>query len=187
MKLPLRELVEGRYFKPEEKFEPGFVVTAHSFKVFKANIWGNVVRKYVNDAGSFAVIELDDFSDVMQLHFFRDSVPLVEGINEGMRVEAIGRLRPDRNGEIALVPELIQEISPEKELVKRLENLKSLKELKPLSEKELSELKEKTSEVKREALEEKEGEEELVVEKNFVGLDESKELDEFKNKLEDLL
>jgi len=187
LKLCLNELVEGKYFKSGNKFEPGFVVSKHGFQAFKANVWGNVIRTYVNPEATLAIIELDDFSDVMQLFFFNENALMADGIKEGMRVEAIGRLRMDRNDEIGLVPELIQEISPERELLKRLENIKSLRELKPLSEAELAGLKEEKAENKIEAPKEEAGEE-LVVEKNFVELNEkNKELERFKNKLEDLL
>ncbi|MBI5884658.1 hypothetical protein HZB89_01020 [archaeon] len=137
LRLPLRELVNGRYFKPAEQFSPGFVVTEHEFKAFRVNVWGNVVRKFINDEATFAVLEIDDFTEVMQLVLFNERVELADGVEEGMRVEAVGKPKQNREGSIILAAEIVNEIDAAKELVKRLENLKSLRELKPLNREEI--------------------------------------------------
>lgn len=153
LRLPLRELVDAEYFKPEEEFRGGFVLTHSGFRASRVMVWGNVVRVFENERQDkpIKVIELDDFTACLSCTAFDDQVKLFKGLKEGDVVEVMGKVRQGQQGNY-LLPEMVRKISPQEEMQRRLENLLSLKKLEKAKVEESEGLAERSLEIEKNVL-----------------------------------
>ncbi len=122
-KVRISDLINGK-FLAEQKC----VMTPYAMKVSRASLIGVVVGKFVSDDNSFASITMDDSTETIRAKSF-GSTKLFENVDVGSDVEVIGRVR-EYNDEIYLMPEIVKKISPEIEMLRRLETTKNAMEWK---------------------------------------------------------
>ena len=153
LRLPLSELVDAEYFKPEEEFRAGFALTRSDFRAARVLVWGNVVRVYESEQSekSFKLLELDDFTECLACMAFEEQKKLLKGIETGDVVEVMGKVRQGKDG-IYLLVEWVRRLSPKEELLRRLENLRSLKKLGKAKVEERESLAERSLEIEKNVL-----------------------------------
>lgn len=131
----LEEIAEGR-------FEGKEFVSKSGLKAFRARVWGNAVDSYESEQKEFASILLDDFTAELPVNAWGQEEEMLKKIKIGDRVEAIGRIREGRNGEIFLAAEIVKKIDASTELLRRAENAKTLKQFKRTGKEEEIEVEE---------------------------------------------
>lgn len=153
LRLPLKELVDAEYFKPEEEFRGGFVLTHSGFRASRVFVWGNIVRVFENERTEKPIkaIELDDFTACFTCMAFEEKTGLFKGLKEGDVVEVMGKVRQGQQGNY-LLPELVRKISPQEEMQRRMENLLSLKKLAKAKVEESEGLAERSLEIEKNVL-----------------------------------
>jgi RPA family protein len=153
LRLPLSELADAEYFKPEEEFRAGFALTKSNFRAARVLVWGNVVKAF--DSGEsekvFKGIELDDFSECLSCLAFEEKAGLLNGIKAGDVVEVMGKVRQGQRGNFIWL-EFVRRLSPAEELKRRLENLLSLKRLPAAKMEETESLVERSLEIEKNVL-----------------------------------
>ncbi len=132
-KLPLSELIGGEYIKGEKEFEPNYLITKSNFRASRVNVWGNVVRRFTSE-NDLSSITLDDFSGCMDVNVFKENLSLFDNIDVGDVVAVIGKVKKGNKG-LFILAESARKISPDEELMKRLENIKSLQSLEKMERK----------------------------------------------------
>ena len=140
-KVPLQEIVSGEFFPSTKQFEPSYLKTKNGLKISRANVWGNIVQKYVSGEKPFASIVLDDFTECISVNAFEENSEKLTKFEVGERVEVIGKIKENNYG-LFIVLENIKKVSETEELLKRTENLFCLKELTKNKAKQESEIKE---------------------------------------------
>ncbi len=122
-KVRISDLINGKYL-PEQKC----VITPYALKVSRASLVGTVVGKFVAEDNSFASITIDDSTETIRAKSF-GSTKFFESMDIGSDIEIVGRVR-EYNNEIYLMPEIVKKISPEIEMLRRLEITKNVMEWK---------------------------------------------------------
>lgn len=139
-KVKIEDLVNGEYTHSPEG-EPNYLITPWDQELLRVNIIATVVDTFVRDDGGYATLHLDDGTGTIRAKAWSEDVSEMEEFEVGNIVNVIGKVR-EYDGEIHLVPEIIQEIEdPNWELVRELEILENRKKLlkegkKPKLEKE---------------------------------------------------
>lgn len=122
-KVRISDLINGKFLDAQK-----CVMTPYAMKVSRASLIGTVVGKFVSDDNSFASITMDDSTETIRIKSF-GSTKFFENIDVGSDVEVIGRVR-EYNNEIYVMPEIVKKISPELEMLRRLEITKNIMEWK---------------------------------------------------------
>jgi RPA family protein len=123
-KVRIVDLVSGEWVQ-KEGMEPSYVVTPGRESVSRARITGTVVSKFVSEDGNFASITVDDSTATIQAKAWRET-GIVSRVNVGELVNLIGKVRA-YEGDIYIVPEIIVQVTPEQEILFRLEILARMK------------------------------------------------------------
>lgn len=144
VKTRIKPLYQGRYVKGEG-FESNYVVTPDGLKVSRARILGTIMKKFVNEEGTYGFLVLDDETDTIRMKVFKD-MSVMEDINQGDLVDVIGKIR-EYDEELYLMPEIIKKIENSNFLIlRKAELLEQEKELQKIRDK-VNGLKEKTSDL----------------------------------------
>ncbi len=112
--LPLSEL-KGEYVKGKEEFDTNYLITNTGGKISRANVWGNIVKKYETE--NFVSITIDDFSDTIDVMVF-ENIEILKTLKLGQVVRIIGKIRQGKNGFFILC-EGVQKLSFEGEMLAR--------------------------------------------------------------------
>jgi RPA family protein len=91
--------------------------------VTRVNVMANVTFKFIGDNNSYAALTLDDGTATIRAKAWRDDTSIFNGINLGDIVLVIGKIR-EYNGELYILPEVVRQLDPNWELVRKLEMLK---------------------------------------------------------------
>jgi|SRR3989344_1746310 len=91
--------------------------------VTRVNVMANVVFKFIGDNNSYAALTLDDGTATIRAKAWRDDTSIFNGINLGDIVIVVGKIR-GYNGELYILPEVVRQLDPNWELVRKLELLK---------------------------------------------------------------
>jgi RPA family protein len=118
------DIVSGEWVK-KEGMEPSYVVTPGKETVSRARIVGTVVGKFDSDDGNFSSVTIDDATGVIRAKLWRETA-LLKTVRPGNLVSVIGKVR-EYDGEIYIVPELINNITPDEESLARLEVIEKIK------------------------------------------------------------
>jgi len=124
-KVKIWELVNGKYIRPAEGAEPGYLLTPWSQRISRARVMATVIDRYLSNDQTYAALWLDDGSETIRLKAWREDVKSVADLKIGELVDVIGRVR-EYEGEVYLVPEMISRVDdPNWELVRELEILRA--------------------------------------------------------------
>ncbi len=126
MKSRIVDIVSGEWVK-KEGMEPSYVVTPSKENISRAMIAGTIVGKFVSEDGNFSSVTIDDCTATMRAKLWRE-ITLLGDTNVGDLVRLIGKIR-EYEGEIYVVPEIIRKITPDEEVLMRLEVLAKLKKV----------------------------------------------------------
>lgn len=144
IKTEIKPLIEGKYVKGEG-FESNYVLTPQGTRVSRVRILGTVMTKFVNDDRTYGFVVIDDETETIRAKIFKN-VKLIENINQGDLVDAIGKVR-EYDGELYLMPEIIRKIeNPNFIILRRAELLEQGKYLEKVKEK-IDGLKKRTSDL----------------------------------------
>lgn len=121
VKLRIKDIAEGEFVKSTERWEPNYLVTPSNGGVSRIRVLATVVSKFVSEDKKYSNITMDDGSSTITVRAFKEKQELLEGIQAGDVVDAVGKPR-EYLGERYLVPELVNKIKdPNWELVRKLE------------------------------------------------------------------
>jgi len=87
------------------------------------NIVANVVNKFENEDKSYIGITMDDSSAQIRLKTWREDTRILENISIGDIVLIIGKIKK-YNEEIYILPEIVKKVSPNDEILRKLELIK---------------------------------------------------------------
>ncbi|MFH1774328.1 MAG: OB-fold nucleic acid binding domain-containing protein [Methanobacteriota archaeon] len=122
-KICIKDVVDGKFIKAEQRFEPNLIVTPLNEKISRVRVMGTVVSRFVSEDGKYASLTLDDASDTITVRAFRDDIELLRDIKPGDIVDVVGKIK-EYNEEKYIAPESIRKIEdPNWELVRKLELL----------------------------------------------------------------
>jgi hypothetical protein len=122
-KICIKDMVDGKFIKAEQRFEPNFLVTPLNEKISRIRLMGTVVSRFVSEDGKYASLTLDDASETITVRAFRDDIELLRDIKPGDIVDVIGKIK-EYNEEKYIAPESVRKIEdPNWELVRKLELL----------------------------------------------------------------
>jgi RPA family protein len=122
------DLVSGEWVK-KDGMEPSYVVTPGKENVSRARIVATIVSRYDSEDGNFSSVTLDDATATMRIKVWKE-VEVLAGFKAGDLVSVIGKVR-EYGGEIYIVPEIINKVTPDEESLARLEIIKKLRGGKP--------------------------------------------------------
>ncbi len=121
VKIRIKDIAEGELVKSDSQWEPCQIVTADGLKISRLRILATVASRFEAEDGGYVFAVLDDGTGTIALRAFKEKQELLEGIQMGDIVDAVGKPR-EYLGERYLVPELVNKIKdPNWELVRKLE------------------------------------------------------------------
>ena len=121
-KVRIIDISQGKWVeKDEAEGTGGYVETAFG-EVSRARLVGIIVAKFISDDKMFGSVTLDDSTDTIRLKCFKD-LALLQTAEIGQTVEVTGKTKM-YNDEVYIIPEIISKVSPNFELLRRLELLK---------------------------------------------------------------
>jgi RPA family protein len=127
-RLTLDEIHRGQFVSAEGDFELNYLITEDVRKVYRAKVVATVVADpYISDDTAYGRVQLDDGFDTISASVFRENTALLNTIERGDLVQAIGKIR-EWQGEKQLTLEAIAPVPPNFLLLHRLEILKSRNE-----------------------------------------------------------
>lgn len=120
-KLWIKDLINGRFIKANQRFEPNVVVTPLNESVSRVRVLGTVVSRFMSEDGKYATITLDDATEIITVRAFREGVELLQEIKLGDIVDVVGKVK-EYEGERYVNPESVRRVEdPNWELVRKLE------------------------------------------------------------------
>ncbi len=132
-KVPIGDLINGRYVEVEGKWEPNYLVTPMGQKVSRVRVMGRILAKFTNEEGSYGSMTVDDTTGAIRLKAFRTELRLFKDPQLGDLVDCVCKIRKYLD-EVYLTPETVVILdNPNWELLRRLElahERKKLHELK---------------------------------------------------------
>jgi hypothetical protein len=121
----LDEIHAGIFVTAEEDFELNYLLTPDARKVFRAKVVATIVSEpYISDDSAYGRVTLDDGFDTISGAVFREQTALLENVELGQLVQAIGKIR-EWKGEKQLTLEAISPVEPNFMLLHRLEIIKA--------------------------------------------------------------
>ncbi len=124
-KATIADIVSGQFVR-KSGFESSYVLTKNSRKISRVRILGLVVDKFVSEDGNYATITLDDGTETMRAKAFIN-IKIFDSVVKGQLVDLFGKLR-EYEGEIYIMPEIIRQVDPNFETLRKLELKKISKE-----------------------------------------------------------
>ena len=118
-KLWLNSLKEENFVVTTGEFESNYVLFNNK-QISRINIIANVVSKFENEDKSYVAITIDDSSAQIRLKTWREDTRILNDINIEDIVLVIGKLKK-YNDEIYILPEIVRKVSPNEELLRKLE------------------------------------------------------------------
>lgn len=126
-KSSIKEIVAGKFVK-KEGFESSYVLTNMGRRISRARVVGLIVDKFISPDERYATLTLDDSTDTIRCKAFVN-VKIFDGYKKGDMIEAFGKVR-EYNEEIYIMPEIVKDIDPNFETLRKLELEKIAKEQK---------------------------------------------------------
>lgn len=133
-KVPIGDLINGRYVEVEGKWEPNYLITPIGQKVSRVRVMGRILAKFTNEEGSYGSLTIDDTTGAIRLKAFRTELRLFKDPQLGDLVDCVCKIRKYLD-EVYLTPETVVLLdNPNWELLRRLELSRERKKLKALKE-----------------------------------------------------
>lgn len=133
-KVPIGDLINGRFVEVEGKWEPNYTITPMGQKVSRVRVMGRILAKFTNEDGSYGSLTIDDTTGAIRLKAFRTDLRLFKDPQIGDLVDCVCKIRKYLD-EVYLTPETVVLLdNPNWELLRRLELAKERKQLRELKE-----------------------------------------------------
>lgn len=133
-KVPIGDLINGRFVEVEGKWEPNYTITPMGQKVSRVRVMGRILAKFTNEDGSYGSLTIDDTTGAMRLKAFRTDLRLFKDPQIGDLVDCVCKVRKYLD-EVYLTPETVVLLdNPNWELLRRLELARERKKLNELKE-----------------------------------------------------
>ncbi len=133
-KVPIGDLINGRFVEVEGKWEPNYLVTPMGQKVSRVRVMGRILAKFTNEEGSYGSLTVDDTTGAIRLKAFRTELRLFKDPQLGDLVDCVCKIRKYLD-EVYLTPETVVILdNPNWELLRRLELAKERKQLRELKD-----------------------------------------------------
>jgi len=121
-KLWLNDLRENNFVVTTGEFESNYILL-NDKQVSRINVIANVVNKFQNEDKIYVTITIDDSSAQIRLKTWREDTRILDNINIGDIVLVIGKIKR-YNDEVYILPEVVKKVSPNEELLRKLELIK---------------------------------------------------------------
>jgi RPA family protein len=142
----ISDLINNEYIQQKGEWEPNFVQIRNK-QVSRVNIIAIAVEKFNNDDGSYASLNIDDGTETIPLKVWKEDIDIIEGIEVGDIILAIGRIK-EYNGLRYILPEIVKKIeNPRWVEVRKLELKKEYGEPSIVAEKPSTNISEETTSV----------------------------------------
>ncbi|MFQ6020869.1 MAG: OB-fold nucleic acid binding domain-containing protein, partial [Candidatus Aenigmatarchaeota archaeon] len=126
-KASVREIINGRFVK-KSGFESSYVLTTLGRRLSRVRVLGLIVDKFISADEKYATLTLDDATETIRCKAFVN-VKLFDGFTKGDLVDVFGKLR-EYQGEVYIMPEVIQKVNPNFETLRILELEKIMRDQK---------------------------------------------------------
>ena len=126
-KSSIKEIVTGKFVK-KEGFESSYVLTNMGRRISRARVVGLIVDKFISPDERYATLTLDDSTDTIRCKAFVN-IKIFDGYKKGDMIESFGKVR-EYNEEIYIMSEIIKDIDPNFETLRKLELEKIVREQK---------------------------------------------------------
>jgi len=125
-KVRIVDLINGKFFPgSKEEMKAGYVITKFGQKISKVNLIGTVIDKFVSEDGNYSSVTVDDGTEAIRVKVFKEDVELLKNAEPGKTVLVIGKLK-NYNNEVYVNGEIVREVEPDHESLRKLEILKEL-------------------------------------------------------------
>jgi len=121
-KIWLNQLKEENFVQRKTDFESSYILLNEK-KISRINVIANVVNKFRSEDGNYVSITIDDGTAQLRLKTWRDDIKILEKINIGDIVLVIGKVKY-YNNEVYILPEIVKQVDPNFELLRKLELIK---------------------------------------------------------------
>jgi len=122
----IADILNGKYVKRDD-LTPGYVLTSFGLMMSRVRIGGIVSQVYSNEDRTYGFITIEDGTGSIRIKFFNESVKLLDGINKGDWIEAVGRIREYNEERYVVVDGIEKHDDPLKSMLFRMDVIKSLK------------------------------------------------------------
>jgi RPA family protein len=128
IKLRIKDITGGELKRGASDWD-SILITPFNEEAGRVRVLATVVKRYTREDGKYAVLTLDDATETITLRAFNTDVAMLEGIEEGDTIDAIGGVR-EYEEELYIATESATKITdPNWELVRKLELALKIKEL----------------------------------------------------------
>jgi RPA family protein len=134
-KIRIFDIANGKYFPgSKEDMRPSYIITPLGERISRVNVIATVTEKFLSDDGSYSSITIDDGTEAIRVKAFRETVPLLMGIEPGSLVLVIGKVK-EFNGELYINGEVVKkDIDVNFESLRKLEILDKIIQQKKIAE-----------------------------------------------------
>lgn len=124
----INELVDGFVVKPEEEYEPRYLLTRDAQRIVRCMVVGVVTTvPLVKEEVPMVKFRLDDGTGTISVVVFNEMFNIARGFNRGDTVLVIGRPR-DYNGVIEIEAETVNKVDPLAEIYHKALVVRKLRE-----------------------------------------------------------
>jgi RPA family protein len=117
-KASVGEIANGKFIR-KSGFESSYALTNLGRRLSRVRVLGLIVDKFISADEKYATITLDDSTETIRCKSFVN-VKIFDGFGSGDLVDVFGKLR-EYNGEIYIMPEILEKIDPNFETLRILE------------------------------------------------------------------
>ena len=117
-KASVGEIMNGKFIR-KTGFESSYALTNLGRRLSRVRVLGLIVDKFISADEKYATITLDDSTETIRCKSFVN-VKIFDGFGSGDLVDVFGKLR-EYNGEIYIMPEILEKIDPNFETLRILE------------------------------------------------------------------
>lgn len=121
-KLWLSNLKEENFVQRVGEFESSYVLLNNK-QITRINIIADVVSKFNSEDGNYVTVTIDDGSAQVRIKTWREDTRILNNISHGDIILLIGKIKK-YNDEVYILPEIVKKVSPNEELLRRLELIK---------------------------------------------------------------
>jgi RPA family protein len=134
-KIRIFDIANGKYFPgSKEDMKPSYIITPLGERISRVNIIATVTEKFLSDDGNYSSITIDDGTEAIRVKAFKETVPLLMGIEPGSLVLVIGKVK-EFNGELYINGEVVKkDIDVNFESLRKLELLDKIIQQKKIAE-----------------------------------------------------
>lgn len=137
-KVMIKDVINGEYV--EQEGSPDYMIIKGE-KIGRVRVLGTIVNKFIAEEKEYGFLIIDDGTETIRARGFNEKLSMIKNSELGDLVDIIGRLRKWEQ-EVYVIPEAIVKVSPNFEILRKLELMKQSKRS---GKEKLSETKEKSS------------------------------------------